>query len=485
MSTETCLQGESGQWEMVIGLEVHAQIRSAAKLFSGAPTDFGESPNSQVSYVDAAMPGMLPVLNRYCVEQGVRAGLGLRGQINPVSVFERKNYFYPDLPQGYQISQYQCPLVSNGEITIRPEGSPPMRVGVERLHLEQDAGKSMHEGSGSTSLVDLNRCGIALMEIVSHPDMRSAAQAQAYVRELRLLLRYLDVCDGNMEEGSLRADVNLSMRRPGGEFGTRCEIKNLNSIRFIGQAIEYEAARQVALLEAGETIRQETRLFDIHAGETRSMRSKEDAQDYRYFPDPDLPPLRLSKEWVDAIAAGLPELPEEKRGRLIRQYGLEAYDADVLVAKRSNVDFFEKVAEGRDAKLVANWVTGELFAALNKSRTSLEQSRITPQGMGALLDLIIADEISGRIAKEIFVMMFETGANPEEVVEENRWRQINDVQVLERFVDEVLDANPDKVEQSRKKPKLIGWFVAQVMKSTENRANPRYVHELFKKKLNL
>ena len=480
-----CIEGQSSVWEMVIGLEVHAQILSAAKLFSSAPTAFGAGANSQVSYVDAAMPGMLPVLNRFCVEQGVRAGLGLGGHINLFSVFERKNYFYPDLPQGYQISQYQHPLVSGGRLVIHPDNSNPVEVRIERLHLEQDAGKSMHEGSGSLSLVDLNRCGVALMEIVSQPDMRSAADAQAYVRELRLLLRYLEVCDGNMEEGSLRADVNLSMRRPGEGFGTRCEIKNLNSIRFIGQAIEYEAKRQVALLEAGEKVKQETRLFDIHAGVTRSMRSKEDAHDYRYFPDPDLPPLRLSQEWVDAIAAKLPELPHEKRQRLIRQYGLDAYDADVLVAKPKEADFFEQVAKGRDAKLAANWVTGDFFAALNKSRMSIEDAKIMPSSFGALLDLLSAGDISGRIAKEVFAIMFETGANPLEIVEEKGWRQISDPNILESHVNKVLQANPDKLEQIKKKPQMVGWLIAQVMKATKNKANPKSVNELFKKKLGL
>ena len=481
----TCIEGESGVWEMVIGLEVHAQIRSAAKLFSNAPTVFGAAANSQVSYVDAAMPGMLPVLNRFCVEQGVRAGLGLGGRINLFSVFERKNYFYPDLPQGYQISQYQYPLVSGGKLMIRPESGKPVEIRIERLHLEQDAGKSMHENSGSLSLVDLNRCGVALMEIVSQPDMRSAADAQAYVRELRLLLRYLGVCDGNMEEGSLRADVNISMRHPGENFGTRCEIKNLNSIRFIGQAIEHEARRQVALLEAGEKVEQETRLFDIHAGVTRSMRSKEEAHDYRYFPDPDLPPLRLSQEWVNAIAANLPELPENKRQRLIREYGLDAYDAEVLVAKPREADFFEQVAKGRDAKPVVNWVTGDLFAALNKSRMSIEDAKIAPLSLGTLLDLLAAGDISGRIAKEVFAIMFETGANPLEIIEKKGWRQISDPSVLESHVNRILQANPDKVEQAKKKPKMIGWFIAQVMKATQNKANPKSVNELLKKKLEL
>ena len=479
------IQGESGVWEMVIGLEVHAQVRSEAKLFSSAPTAFGAAANSQVSLVDAAMPGMLPVLNRFCVEQGVRAGLGLGGRINLISVFERKNYFYPDLPQGYQISQYKHPLVSGGSIVIRPEGGDAREVGIERLHLEQDAGKSMHEGGGSLSLVDLNRCGVALMEIVSRPDMRSAADAQAYVRELRLILRCLGVCDGNMEEGSLRADVNISVRHPGDELGTRCEIKNLNSIRFIGQATDHEAKRQVALLEAGEQIAQETRHFDIHSGETRSMRSKEDAHDYRYFPDPDLPPLRLSQEWVDAIAANLPELPEDRRRRLIRQYGLDAYDANVLVAKPKEADFFEEVAKGRDAKLAANWVTGDFFGALNKSRTAIENAKITPQNLGALLDLISGGDISGRIAKEVFVIMFETGANAVEIVEQKGWRQISDTEVLTRHVDAVLQANPDKREQAKKKPQMLGWFVAQVMKATQNKANPKSVNELFRKKLGL
>ena len=481
--SSTYIKGASGDdWEMVIGLEVHAQIRSEAKLFSKAPTAFGASANSQVSLVDAAMPGMLPVLNRFCVEQGIRAGLGLHGRINLVSVFERKNYFYPDLPQGYQISQYLHPLVSGGEIVIRPEGGEEMTVRIERLHLEQDAGKSMHE-TGDVSLVDLNRSGIALMEIVSHPDMRSAAQAQAYVRELRLLLRYLAVCDGNMEEGSLRADVNLSMRRPGDELGTRCEIKNLNSIRFIGQAIEFEAARQVELLEAGESIKQETRLFDIHTGETRSMRSKEEAHDYRYFPDPDLPPLCLPQEWVDSIESNLPELPQDKRARLIRQYKLDPYDADVLTANRDNADFFEHVAQGRDAKLVSNWVTGDFFGALNKSKQSINESKVTPESLGELLDLVSKGDISGRIAKEVFAIMFESGAPPSKIIEEKNWKQISDINTLEKYVDDVIAANPDKVEQARNKPQLIGWFIAQALKASKNQANPKVVSELFQKKL--
>ena len=477
------IEGADGLWEVVIGLEVHAQIRSAAKLFSDAPTAFGAPPNAQVSHVDAAMPGMLPVLNRFCIEQGIRAGLGLGGRINLLSIFERKNYFYPDLPQGYQISQYKHPLVSGGRLVIRPEGGEAKEVGIERLHIEQDAGKSMHEGGGGASLVDLNRSGVALMEIVSQPDMRSAAQAQAYVRELRLLLRYLDVCDGNMEEGSLRADVNLSVRRPGDEMGIRCEIKNLNSIRFIGQAAEYEAARQVALREAGEEVVQETRLFDVRAGVTRSMRSKEDAHDYRYFPDPDLPPLRLKREWVDAIAADLPELPEAKRARLMRDYGLDAYGADVLTAKPAEAEFFERVAEGRDGKLVANWVTGEFFGALNKSRVPLADAKITPQSLGALLDMIAAEEISGRVAKDVFAVMFESGAAPGAIVEEKGWRQISDTSVLEAQVDAVIEANPDKWEQAKSKPQLLGWFIAQVMKATGNKANPRMVNELLRKKL--
>lgn len=481
--SSTYIKGASGdEWEMVIGLEVHAQIRSDAKLFSSAPTTFGASANSQVSLVDAAMPGMLPVLNRFCVEQGVRAGLGLRGQINLTSVFERKNYFYPDLPQGYQISQYLHPLVSGGELVIRPEGGEEMTVGIERLHLEQDAGKSIHE-TGDVSLVDLNRSGIALMEIVSRPDMRSAAQAQAYVRELRLLLRYLGACDGNMEEGSLRADVNLSVRHPGEELGTRCEIKNLNSIRFIGQAIEFEAARQVELIEAGETIMQETRLFDIHTGETRSMRSKEDAHDYRYFPDPDLPPLCLTQEWVDSIKTHLPELPQDKRARLIEQYKLDPYDADVLTSSRDSADFFEQVAEGRDAKLAANWVMGEFFAALNKSKQPINESKVTPRSLGELIDLVATGDISGRIAKEVFVIMFESGAHPNKIIEEKNWKQISDIDTLEKYVDDVIAANPDKVEQARSKPQLIGWFIAQVLKSSNNLANPKIVNELFQKKL--
>ena len=481
--SSTYIKGASGdEWEMVIGLEVHAQIRSDAKLFSSAPTTFGASANSQVSLVDAAMPGMLPVLNRFCVEQGIRTGLGLRGQINLTSVFERKNYFYPDLPQGYQISQYLHPLVSGGELVIRPEGGEEMTIGIERLHLEQDAGKSMHE-TGDVSLVDLNRSGIALMEIVSRPDMRSAAQAQAYVRELRLLLRYLGACDGNMEEGSLRADVNLSVRHPGDDLGTRCEIKNLNSIRFIGQAIEFEAARQVELIEAGETIMQETRLFDIHTGETRSMRSKEDAHDYRYFPDPDLPLLCLTQEWVDSIKTHLPELPQDKRARLVEQYKLDPYDADVLTSSRDSANFFEQVAEGRDAKLAANWVMGEFFAAINKSKQSINESKVTPRSLGELIDLVAAGDISGRIAKEVFVIMFESGAHPNKIIEEKNWKQISDIDTLEKYVDDVIAANPDKVEQARSKPQLIGWFIAQVLKASNNLANPKIVNELFQKKL--
>jgi aspartyl-tRNA(Asn)/glutamyl-tRNA(Gln) amidotransferase subunit B len=438
-----------------------------------------------VSFVDAAMPGMLPVINRYCVEQAVKTGLGLKAQINLRSVFDRKNYFYPDLPQGYQISQYKNPVVGEGEIVIDLPGGRSETIGIERLHLEQDAGKSVHDIGVSTSHVDLNRAGVALMEIVSKPDMRSAEEAKAYVTKLRTILRYLGTCDGNMEEGSLRADVNVSVRRPGGPLGTRCEIKNVNSIRFIGQAIEYEARRQIEILEEGGKIDQETRLFDPKAGETRSMRSKEEAHDYRYFPDPDLLPLELKQADVDAIKAALPELPDEKKARLMSEYGLSAYDATVLVGEKATADFYEAVAKGRDAKLAANWVTVELFGALNREGHSIETSPVSAEHLGKLIDLISDNTISGRIAKQIFESMYKTGGDPAEIVEKEGLRQVTDSSAIEAAIDAVIAANPDKVEQVKTKPSLAGWFVGQVMKSTSGKANPQVVNEILARKLGL
>ncbi|MBG52923.1 MAG: Asp-tRNA(Asn)/Glu-tRNA(Gln) amidotransferase subunit GatB [Alphaproteobacteria bacterium] len=479
------IEGATGAWEVVLGLEVHAQVMSQAKLFSSAPTKFGAEQNVQVSLVDAAMPGMLPVINEECVRQAVRTGLGIKAQINLRSVFDRKNYFYPDLPQGYQISQFKYPIVGEGEIEIDLADGSVKRVGVERLHLEQDAGKSIHDQHPSLSFVDLNRSGVALMEIVSKPDMRSSEEAQAYVKKLRAILRYLGTCDGNMEEGSMRADVNVSVRRPGEPLGTRCEIKNVNSIRFIGQAIEYEARRQIDVLEDGGEIAQETRLFDPRAGETRSMRSKEEAHDYRYFPDPDLLPLVLQQEMVDALAADLPELPDDKRARFVREYGLSPYDAGVLVSEKVSADFFEEVATGRDPKLASNWVTGDFFGALNKAGLSIETSPVSARQLGELIGLISDNTISGRIAKEVFEIMFETGDDPAKIVEEKGLRQVTDLGAIEQVIDEVIAANPDKVAEVKEKPKLIGWFVGQVMKASGGKANPQSVNELLSKKLEL
>jgi len=482
---EDWIQGATGDWEIVLGLEVHAQVTSKAKLFSGASTEFGAEQNTHVSLVDAALPGMLPVINRVCVEQAVKTGLGLRAKINLRSVFDRKNYFYPDLPQGYQISQFKHPIVGEGEIEIDLSDERVEKIGIERLHLEQDAGKSVHDMHPSMSHVDLNRSGVALMEIVSRPDMRSAEEAQAYVRKLRTILRYLGTCDGNMEQGSLRADVNVSVRRPGGELGTRCEIKNVNSIRFIGQAIDYEARRQIEILEEGGKIDQETRLFDPKTGETRSMRSKEEAHDYRYFPDPDLLPLELMQEDVDRIAASLPELPDEKKTRLMGEYGLSAYDATVLVSDGARADFFEEVAKGRDAKLAVNWVNGDLFGALNREGHSLEESPVSAKQLGELLDLISDNTISGRIAKDVFDSMYKTGRNATEIVEKEGLRQVTDTSAIEAAIDEVIAANPDKVEQVKTKPKLAGWFVGQVMKATSGKANPQLVNEILAKKIDI
>ena len=480
----TLLQGATGDWEMVIGLEVHAQITSNAKLFSGAATEFGAEPNTQVSFVDAGMPGMLPVINRVCVEQAVRTGLGLKAQINKVSVFDRKNYFYADLPAGYQISQYLQPIVGKGTIILDLAGGETREVGITRLHLEQDAGKSLHDQDPSSSYVDLNRAGVALMEIVSEPDMRTAEEAGVYLRKLRSILRYLGTCDGNMEQGSMRADVNVSVRKPGAPFGTRCEIKNVNSIRYVQQAIEYEARRQIDLIEDGGTIKQETRLYDARKGETRSMRSKEDAHDYRYFPDPDLLPLVVQDSLIMSIAESLPELPDEKKARLVLDYGIPPYDASVLILEKERADFFEAVAKGRDSKLSANWVTGELFAALNRTGRDVTDSPISAAKLGGLIDLISNNTISGRIAKDVFEIMLETGKDAAAIVEEKGLRQVTDTGAIEGVIDAVLAANVDKLAEYRSgKDKLFGFFVGQVMKQSGGKANPALVNELLKKKL--
>ncbi len=478
------IEGATGPWEVVIGMEIHAQVSSNAKLFSGASAAFGGEPNTHVSLIDAAMPGMLPVINAFCVEQAVRTGLGLNAKINLYSVFDRKNYFYPDLPQGYQISQYKQPIVGEGTVYIEVDGEE-IAVGIERLHLEQDAGKSIHDQHPDYSYVDLNRAGVALMEIVSKPDMRSAEEAKAYVSKLRTILRYLGTCDGNMEQGSLRADINVSVRRPGGEFGTRCEIKNVNSIRFIGQAIEYEAQRQIDILEAGGEIDQETRLFDPKKGETRSMRSKEEAHDYRYFPDPDLLPLKLEQEWVEKIRATLPELPDAKKKRFVEEYGLTAYDASVLVADRASADYFEEVAKGRDGKAAANWVINELFGRLRKEGLEIGESPVSAGQLGTIIDLIKAGDISGKIGKELFDIVWTEGGDPARIVEERGMKQVTDLSAIEKVVDEVIAANPDKAEQVKDKPNMAGWFVGQVMKATQGKANPKAVNELLRKKLGI
>ncbi|MDR3450708.1 MAG: Asp-tRNA(Asn)/Glu-tRNA(Gln) amidotransferase subunit GatB [Alphaproteobacteria bacterium] len=483
------VHGTTGDWEMVIGLEVHAQVTSHSKLFSGAATEFGAAPNAQVSFVDAGFPGMLPVINEICVEQAVRTGLGLKAQINMVSVFDRKNYFYADLPNGYQISQFTQPIVGKGEILLDMADGTTRMIGITRLHLEQDAGKSMHDQSPNETYVDLNRAGVALMEIVSEPDMRSGEEAGAYLKKLRAIMRYLGTCDGNMEEGSMRCDVNLSMRRVGDPvMGTRCEIKNVNSIRFVQQAIEYESARQVEVLESGGVIKQETRLWDTSKGETRSMRSKEDAHDYRYFPDPDLLPLKLDPAMVAGIKASLPELPDDKKARFISEYGLKPYDASVLVAERASAEFFEKVVKGknggRDGKLAANWVTGEFFAALNKQGKTIETSPVSAEALGGLIDLISNDTISGRIAKDVFEEMLATGKDAAAIVDEKGLKQVTDTGAIEKAIDEILAANGDKVAEYKSgKDKLFGFFVGQVMKATGGKVNPAMLNELLKKKL--
>ncbi len=484
------IEGATGEWEIIVGLEVHAQVASASKLFSGASTAFGGAPNSHVSLVDAAMPGMLPVINSECIAQAVRTGLGIKAAINLKSVFDRKNYFYPDLPQGYQISQYKQPIVGEGEVEIDVDGET-MKVGIERLHLEQDAGKSIHDQHPEYSYVDLNRSGVALMEIVSKPDMRSAKQAQAYVTKLRTILRYLGTSDADMEKGNLRADVNVSVRKPGDELGTRCEIKNVNSIRFIGQAIEVEARRQIDIIEDGGTINQETRLFDSVKGETRSMRSKEEAHDYRYFPDPDLLPLEFTQEYVDDLARGLPEMPDEKKDRFMRDFGLSDYDAGVLIAERDKADYFEKVVKGRDGvvaeprdgKVAANWVINELFGRLNKEGLSIGASPVSAAQLGSIVDLIASETISGKIAKDLFEIVWTEGGDPAEIVEKRGMKQVTDTGAIEKTVDEIMAANPDKVEQAKAKPNLMGWFVGQVMKASGGKANPKAVNEILKKKL--
>jgi len=477
------LQGQTGDWEVVIGLEVHAQVLSKAKLFSGAPAQYGADPNENVSLVDAAMPGMLPVINKFCVEQAVRTGLGLNAEIHLWSRFDRKNYFYPDLPQGYQISQYKDPIVGEGEIEIELDGGETRKIGIERLHLEQDAGKSIHDISPTHSHVDLNRSGVALMEIVSKPEMRSAEEAAAYFSKLRTIVRYLETCDGNLEEGSMRADVNVSVRRPGDELGTRTETKNVNSIRYVRQVIDYEARRQIEVLENGGSIDQETLLFDVATGETRTMRSKEDAHDYRYFPDPDLLPLEFDQAWVDEIKANLPELPDAKKYRFMEAYGLSAYDAAVLSVDRVKADFFETVAKGRDGKLASNWVTTELFGALNKAGKAIEASPVSAANLGALIDLIADKTISGRIAKDVFEIMFETGQEAGVIVEEKGLKQVTDTGAIEKIIDGVIKANPEQVQQYKEKPKTFGWFVGQVMKASGGKANPAAVNEILKKKL--
>ena len=477
------IKGETGDWEIVLGLEVHAQVISEAKLFSGAPTAFGADPNTQVSLVDAGMPGMLPVINERCVEQAVRTGLGLNARINLRSVFDRKNYFFPDLPSGYQISQYKDPIVGEGVVEIDLPDGTTKNIGIERLHLEQDAGKSLHDQHPSQTYVDLNRSGVALMEIVSRPDMRSADEAAAYLTKLRSIVRYLGTCDGNMDEGSMRCDVNVSVRKPGAELGTRCEIKNVNSIRYVKQAIEYEARRQVEIIEDGGRIVQETRRFDPGRGETRSMRAKEDAHDYRYFPDPDLLPLVFTQEYVERIRASLPELPDARKNRFIKAYGLTPYDAGVLVLEKDTAEFFEAVAKGRDAKQAANWVTGDLFGMLNRRGLGIAQSPVSAAALGKLLDLIADGTISGRIAKDLFVAMEETGKDPAVLVEERGLRQVTDTGAIEAAIKAVIDANPGQVTAYKAKPTLMGWFVGQVMKSTGGKANPKIVNELLKKAL--
>ena len=478
------LQGNTGTWEIVVGLEVHAQVISEAKLFSGASATYGGAPNAHVSFVDAGFPGMLPVINRECVAQAVRTGLGLRAQINLVSRFDRKNYFYADLPNGYQISQFAHPIVGTGVVEIELQDGTIKKIGITRLHLEQDAGKSMHDQHASKSVIDLNRAGVGLMEIVSEPDIRSPEEAGAYLRKIRQIVRYLGTCDGNMEEGSMRADVNVSVRKPGEDFRTRCEIKNVNSVRFVMHAVEAEAQRQIAVWESGGVVEQETRLYDPAKGETRSMRSKEDAHDYRYFPEPDLLPLVLEQDWVDSLKAALPELPDDKRRRFCEQYGITFYDAGVLTADQTTADFYESVAKGRDAKLAANWISGDFFAALNRTGKTIETSPVSALALGQLLDLISDQTINGRIAKDVFEEMVETGASPSAIVEAKGLRQVTDTGAIDAAVTAVLAANQDKVAEYKSgKDKLFGFFVGQVMKAMAGKGNPALVNEAVKKQL--
>jgi aspartyl-tRNA(Asn)/glutamyl-tRNA(Gln) amidotransferase subunit B len=484
-NAQKLIKGATGDWEVVIGMEIHAQVTSESKLFSGASTEFGGAPNSHVSLVDAAMPGMLPVINEECVRQAIRTGLGLKARVNLRSVFDRKNYFYPDLPQGYQISQYKSPIVGEGAVAVDLEDGSSVVVGIERVHLEQDAGKSLHDRHPEYSYVDLNRSGVALMEIVSKPDLRSADEAKAFIAKLRSILRYLGTCDGDMEKGNLRADVNVSVRRPGEPLGTRCEIKNVNSIRFIGQAIEHEARRQIEIIEEGGAIEQETRLFDAARGETRSMRSKEEAHDYRYFPDPDLLPLVFDQPYVDALAAQLPELPDEKKSRFMRDFLLSDYDAGVLVAERETAEFFEAVAKGRDGKAAANWVINELFGRLNKEGKTIASSPVSAGQVGAMLDLIRDGTISGKIAKDLFEIVWTEGGDPRAIVEQRGMKQVTDTAAIEKVVDDIVAKNPDKVADAKSNPKAIGWFVGQVMKSSGGKASPQAVNDILKRKLGL
>ena len=486
--------GTKGDWELVIGMEVHAQVASKSKLFSGASTKFGNEPNSNVSMVDAAMPGMLPVINEFCVEQAVRTGLGLKAKINLYSAFDRKNYFYPDLPQGYQISQLYHPIVGEGEILVNLDAGIARNVRVERIHLEQDAGKSVHDMDPNMSFVDLNRTGVALMEIVSMPDIRSPEEAAAYVTKLRQILRYLGTCDGNMQNGNMRADVNVSVCpsgqyekfRASGDFshlGTRCELKNMNSMRFIQLAIDFEARRQISILEDGVTIDQETRLYDAEKNETRSMRSKEEAHDDRYFPDPDLFPLEIDQKWVDGIAENLPELPDEKKIRFIKEFKVTEYDASVLTADLSDAEYFEKIANGRDGKQAANWVINELFGRLNKADLTIKESPISTTQLGDILDLISKGDISGKIAKDLFEIVWTEGGNPSDIVDKRGMKQVTDTTKIEAAIDKIMIENPDQVTKAKENPKLAGWFVGQVMKATGGKANPKAVNEIIAKKL--
>jgi aspartyl-tRNA(Asn)/glutamyl-tRNA(Gln) amidotransferase subunit B len=477
------IKGATGDWEVVIGMEVHAHVTAKSKLFSGASAEFGGAPNSHVSLVDAAMPGMLPVINEECVKQAIRSGLGLKAKINLKSVFDRKNYFYPDLPQGYQISQYKSPIVGEGEVIVDLPDGEAVTIGIERLHLEQDAGKSLHEQHPNMSAIDLNRSGVALMEIVSKPDLRSAEEAKAFLTKMRSILRYLGTCDGNMEEGSLRADVNVSVRKPNAALGTRCEIKNMNSISFIGDAIDHEARRQIEILEEGGSIEQETRLYDPKKRETRSMRGKEEAHDYRYFPDPDLLPLEFDQAYVAALEEHLPELPDAKKERFMRDFSLSAYDAGVLVAERATADYFEAVAKGRDAKASANWVINELFARLNKQGGDIAAAPVSAAQLGAILDLIADGTISGKIAKDLFEIVWSEGGEPRSIVEQRGLQQVTDLGAIEKAVDEIIAKHPDKVADAKTNPKAIGWFVGQVMKASGGKASPQAVNEILKKKL--